>query len=234
MNQKLQSVRRGDAEGVKCLRNHGNLAVGRGINLAVRHNHSHTVAKSFGGKYVIGYVADRNSHAVRYGLKLMQSQICFICNSFFGLAGSFLLISRFCHIQRISGRIGQNGFKSFTDTCYGHAYNDLHGLAVFGNAVCTDALKVSVVLYKRLVLDIDTEAGCTVGHVHNVVGAAKALQDKSGQHSLFVHFRAAGLLCTELRFGVEFRFIRILTSRCLKVELDNQEPEYHKPDARID
>ena len=61
--------------------------------------------------YVIGYVADRNSHAVRYGLKLMQSQICFICNSFFGLAGSFLLISRFCQTLHAFGITTADGLE---------------------------------------------------------------------------------------------------------------------------
>ena len=97
----------------------------------------------------------------------------------------------------------------------------------------TDAFEISVVFHQCGILDVDTQTGCTVGNIHDVVGFAQSFQNHGCQQSLFVHLSAACLFCTEFCLGIEPGLFRILTSGSLEVELQDQEPEDDEPDTGI-
>ena len=232
VDKKLQSVRSADAVCVQRLCNHGDGAVRGLIDFSVGYDHRHAVSQRFGSKYLIRYFADRHGFSVCHRLDLVHRQVCRIC-CLFRRRLCLLLIGRIAQIRYVCGRICQNVFKFLTDARYVHADDDLHGLAVFGDAVSADAFEIRILFYRSRILDIDAQTGCAVGHVHDVVSAAQAFQDQRCQHGLFVHLLAAGLFCAELRFGIEFGLVGILASRRLEIKFHDQETEDHEPDTGV-
>ena len=72
-------------------------------------------------------------------------------------------------------------FDVGTHLGYGQADDDLHGFALDHGTVRADGFEVGIGFDEINILDVDTQAGCTVGQVNDILGAAQAFDHPRSQ-----------------------------------------------------